>query len=445
MEENLKPYTKYKEIEVPWLPTIPNHWIFDKVKHCFAERVEKGYPNEPLLSSTQTRGVIPQSLYGNRVVSAQKDLHLLKFVEVDDFVISLRSFQGGIEYAHYRGIISPAYTVMKANDKIEIPYFRYLAKSVDFIQLLQTCVTGIREGQNIDYKLLKKNYLPIPPRTEQIQIAKFLDFKVALINKFIKEKKREIILLKEQKQAEINQVVTRGVNPNAKMKDSGITWIGEIPEHWEEFRLKTRLQLTNNKISAQNKKSYLGLENIESWSGKYIVTESISEGQSNIFKTGNLLFGKLRPYLAKVYLTEFDGVCSTELLVYEILKDNPKFMQYLLLSKGFVDTVNASTYGSKMPRANSNFIGNVRLPIPTINEQQEIIDYIKRLEEQINTAITAIVNQIKLIQEYKIRLISDVVTGKVDIRKVAIEIIVDIPEEDIEEVEETEEFENNEE
>ncbi len=187
------------------------------------------------------------------------------------------------------------------------------------------------------------------------------------------------------------------------------------------------------------------MENVESWSGKFIETDSISDGQSTIFKTGNLLFGKLRPYLAKVYLAEFEGVCSTELLVYEVVKDNPKFMQYLLLSKGFIDTVNASTYGSKMPRANSNFIGNVRLPIPTIDEQQKIIDNIKIVEEQINTAISAIEKEIKLIQEYKISLISDVVTGKVDVRNVAVEKIEDEPEDVIEEVEETEDLDNSEE
>jgi len=443
--ENLKPYPKYKLIEAPWLSTIPDHWKYDKVKHCFDERSEKGYPNEPLLSATQSRGVIPQSLYENRVVSATKDFHQLKLVEVGDFVISLRSFQGGIEYAHYRGIISPAYTIMVANSQVEKSYFKHLAKSEDFIKLLQTCVTGIREGQNVDYKLLKKNFLPLPPLSEQIQIANYLDYKVALINKFIRDKKKEIMLLKEQKQAEINQAVTRGVNPNAKMKDCDISWIGEIPEHWEKFRLKTRLQLTYNKISAQNQKKYLGMENIESWTGRYIETNSISEGQSNIFKTGNLLFGKLRPYLAKVYLAEFEGVCSTELLVYDVIEDNPKFMQYLLLSKGFIDTVNASTYGSKMPRANSNFIGNVRLPIPSIEEQKEIIDYITKIDKNINTAISALENQIKLIQDYKTTLISDVVTGKVDVRNIVIDNTIDVASEDVEEMEITEVIENNEE
>jgi len=148
--------------------------------------VEKGYPNEPLLVASQNMGVVPKGVYGNRTVEATKDLHNLKLVRVGDFVISLRSFQGGIEYAYYQGIISPAYTVMIPNEHIVSGYFRYLAKSRLFIELLQMCVTGIREGQNIDYEKLKNHLIPLPPRDEQDHIVRFLDWKVSQINKFIK-------------------------------------------------------------------------------------------------------------------------------------------------------------------------------------------------------------------------------------------------------------------
>lgn len=145
-------YLTYKPLDELWLQTIPQHWNVIKIKHLFTERIEKGYPNEPLLVAAQTMGVVPKGVYGSRTVEAQKDLHLLKLVEIGDFVISLRSFQGGIEYAYYRGIISPAYTVMKPNENSEAGYFRYLAKSRLFLELLQMSVTGIREGQNIDYQ-----------------------------------------------------------------------------------------------------------------------------------------------------------------------------------------------------------------------------------------------------------------------------------------------------
>ena len=180
-------HTQFLDI---WISKIPARWQAHKMKHLFSERSEKGYPNEPLLVASQNMGVVPKNVYGNRTVEAQKDLHLLKLVRVGDFVISLRSFQGGLEYAYYQGIISPAYTILIPHEPMSGSYFRYLAKSKPFIGLLTLCVTGIREGQNIDYAKLKNHLLPVPPREEQDQIVRFLDWKVSSINKLINIKNR---------------------------------------------------------------------------------------------------------------------------------------------------------------------------------------------------------------------------------------------------------------
>jgi len=180
-------YKFVRSLDELWLTEIPEHWDNQRIKYIFSERVEKGYSNEPLLVASQNMGVVPKNIYGNRTVEATKDLFNLKLVRVGDFVISLRSFQGGLEYAYYQGIISPAYTVMTPNAFIITGgYFRYLAKSRLFIELLQMCVTGIREGQNIDYGKLKNHHIPLPPLEEQDQIVRFLDWKVSQINKFIK-------------------------------------------------------------------------------------------------------------------------------------------------------------------------------------------------------------------------------------------------------------------
>ena len=167
----LDPNVPMKESGIEWLGKIPAHWEVRKIKNCLQERSEKGYPNEPILCATQSRGVIPQDMYDNRVVVVNKDFDKLKLVKCGDFVISLRSFQGGIEYAYYQGIISAAYTILTPKDKRNSEYFKHLFKSHDFIQLLQTCVTGIREGQNINYAMLAKHFIPIPPIEEQQKIV----------------------------------------------------------------------------------------------------------------------------------------------------------------------------------------------------------------------------------------------------------------------------------
>lgn len=191
---------------------IPAHWDSVKMKYCFTQRSEKGFPNEPVLCATQSKGVIPQSLYENRVVVVNKGFEGLKLVKVGDFVISLRSFQGGIEYAYYQGIISAAYTILTPKDERNSKYFKYLFKSHPFIQLLQTCVTGIREGQNINYAVLGNNFIPIPPIDEQNAIVEYIEAKTNSIDKMIDALKAEIDRLTEYKQRLISDVVTGQLN-----------------------------------------------------------------------------------------------------------------------------------------------------------------------------------------------------------------------------------------
>lgn len=200
---NPQPYDAYRNVDEIWIHELPMHWETIKIKRLFDERVEKGYPEEPLLAATQNMGVVPKNVYGQRTVEATKDLELLKLVRKGDFVISLRSFQGGIELAHYQGVISPAYTVMVPKG-ITPEYFKHLAKSKVFIELLKQCVTGIREGQNIDYAKLKGIRIPVPPREEQLKIAAYLGSIDARIDARIKE----IALLKKYKDTISSDVVT---------------------------------------------------------------------------------------------------------------------------------------------------------------------------------------------------------------------------------------------
>ncbi|GHT56771.1 hypothetical protein FACS1894109_06810 [Spirochaetia bacterium] len=422
----MKAYKTYTHLNEFWLNNIPQHWEQLKIKHVLTERSEKGFPKKPLLAATQNMGVVPKGVYGSRTVEATKDLHLLKLVKVGDFVISLRSFQGGIEYAYYEGIISPAYNILTPKNQNNSGYLKYLFKTIDFIELLKNCVTGIREGQNIDYLKLRDHIIPIPPISEREKIVRFLDWKVSMINTYIKAKKKQIELLKEQKQAIINQAVTKGLNPATLMKDSGIDWLGKIPEGWEVGRLKTVTRLSNEK-EIGNTKVYVGLENIESWTGKYICnTETEADSACNVFYKGNLLFGKLRPYLAKTWLADFGGNCSSEFLVLSQFRIMSEYVYFLFFSKPFINNINASTYGAKMPRASWEFIGNCKIPIPSKPEQEQIINFLNGICKKCDKLLKKERAQISLLQEYRTRLISDVVTGKVDVREVKVpEVVVE--------------------
>ena len=215
--KGLNPDAKMKDSKNSLFGQIPNHWEERKMKYCFSERSEKNHPEEPVLCATQSQGVIPQSLYQNRVVVVNKGFEGLKFVKVGDFVISLRSFEGGIEYAYYQGIISAAYTILTPHDASNTNYFKYLFKCYPFIQVLQTCVTGIREGQNINYQMLGRKFLPLPPSDEQQAIVAYIEEKCQKIDKLASELQSEIDYLKEYKQRLIADCVTGQVNVQNEM------------------------------------------------------------------------------------------------------------------------------------------------------------------------------------------------------------------------------------
>lgn len=204
----LNPNVKMKPTNIPWLPEIPEHWEFVKMKYLFNERSEKNHPNEPMLSATQTEGVILQSKYKGRVVVVTTGFEGLKLVKKGDFVIHLRSFQGGIEIAYDQGIISSAYTVLAPRDSNCSDYYKFLFKSIPFIDLLKICVTGIREGQNINYSKLKQYALPVPPLTEQRAIVSHINSKVSKIDTLTAKLQQEIESIKEYKQRLISDVVT---------------------------------------------------------------------------------------------------------------------------------------------------------------------------------------------------------------------------------------------
>ena len=202
------PDAPMKDSNIVWIGQVPEHWEVRKMKFLFDERTEKNHPEEPILCATQAHGVIPQSMYDNRVVVVNTGFQNLKFVEVGDFVISLRSFQGGIEYAHYQGIISAAYTILRSKGDLTNDYTRYLFKSFPFIQLLKTCVKGIREGQNINYDMLKNNYLFVPPKQEQTAIVSAINSLNKRIDMLTSQLVDQINHLKELKQRIISDAVT---------------------------------------------------------------------------------------------------------------------------------------------------------------------------------------------------------------------------------------------
>jgi type I restriction enzyme, S subunit len=200
-------------------------------------------------------------------------------------------------------------------------------------------------------------------------------------------------------------------------KPSGVEWLGEVPEGWGAKRLKFTVDLINKKVDATNSNiPYLGLENIESWTGRFIPNEAPveMEGLSNQFKNGDVLLGKLRPYLAKALRATDDGICTSELLVLHPTLVQQDFLLYYILSKDFITIIDSSTYGAKMPRANWDFIGNLISLLPHPSEQSTIATFLDRETARIDALIAKKERQIELLQEKRAALISHAVTCGLD-------------------------------
>lgn len=412
-------YPSYKPTSIPWLPQVPEHWIVRKAKHIFKERSEKGYPDQPLLAATQTKGVVFKEDYETRTVTAQKDFHLLKLVKKEDFVISLRSFQGGIEFAHRQGIISPAYTVFNERKGLDINrgFYRHLFKSHPFISSLTLFVTGIREGQNIEYGEFKDSLLPFPPLEEQTAIANYLDAKSEEINTFIAKKQKLIALLKEQKQAVINELLH---DKEGKWENIKLKYVAKVNPTKSNSKLK---------IEDSEKVVFLPMEKVSEYGEiDCSILKPVSELKNGFtyFEKGDIIIAKITPCfengkgaLLENLITEL-GFGSTE---FHTLRPNknkilPQYLKWVVYSQGFRSLGEYFMIGSAgQKRVPLEYVANYVITLPNLKKQKLVLNEIQKETTHIDKAISRIEKEIEIVKELKQSLVAEVVTGKINVIK----------------------------
>ena len=239
---SLPSYKSYKQTQSAWLTRIPEHWVMGQSRRRFRLRNEQAMEEDEQLTASQKYGVMKQADFieaeGRRVVEVIKGQEILKHVEPGDFVISMRSFQGGLEYSRVRGSISSAYVMLSPVKQVRPEFFSWLFKSQPYIQALQSTSNLVRDGQALRFSNFSQVDIPIIPESEQLAIANFLDHETTKIDGLIAEQERLIELLQEKRLAVISDAVTKGLNPNVPMKNSGAEWLGDVPEHWEVIRIK---------------------------------------------------------------------------------------------------------------------------------------------------------------------------------------------------------------
>lgn len=426
-------YFEYVSSGIPWVGKIPSHWVLNRAKRQFKQRNERGNKTLQLLSATQKNGMCPQRIIDGVVKVAEgTDIQLFKTVHINDFVISLRSFQGGFERSDYEGVCSPAYQVFYASSLWNCDYLKYLFKDSAFIDEMNSLTVGIREGRNIKYEDFANSVMAIPPMEEQDAITRLLDLKIAHIDSTIAEAKTSIEDYKKWKASIIYEAVTKGLDSDVEMKDSGAPWIGAIPAAWSVMRIKNIVTLIESGVSVNASqypasKGKCGVLKTSSVSKYCFIPEENKEINDDELmraacpvKGNTIIVSRMNtPELVGAcgYVNEGIPVLYLPDRLWQVHFSNEvvvKYIWYYLSSKyirNYYSSLSSGT-SSTMQNISKGQFENACLVLPTRSEQERIVTSLDCKCEKIDMLIVEKEELISDLEAYKKSLIFEVVTGK---------------------------------
>lgn len=422
---NFPRYESYKDSGVDWLGKIPEHWEVVRSKRLFQQRTERARKDDEQLTASQKFGVIFQEefmeLEGRRVTQVEFNRNILKHIEPNDFLISMRSFQGGIEFSRYRGCVSSAYVVLTPIKNIVPEFYQYLLKSDSYIRALSSTSNLVRDGQALRFENFTLVDLIIIPIEEQTAIAEFLDRKTAQIEQAIAQKERLIELLKERRRILTHKAVTRGLNPNVKLKHSGVDWLGKIPEHWAMIPNKHIFRLVKNQVgtkASQYELLSLTLNGIikrdmDNPQGKFPAEFDTYQE----VRKGDFVFClfDVEETPRTVGLSDFDGMITGAYTVMRPEQNfDSRFLYYFYLNIDSDKKMKSHYRGLRNTIPKEVFFAFKSL-VPPKTEQVEIADLIENINNKIKTAISCKQKEIEKLKEYKAVLINSAVTGKIKV------------------------------
>ena len=424
-----KKYPSYKDSGVEWLGVIPDSWETIRYKFLFKEINERSTNgDEELLSVSQYTGVTKKSdkVDDGELLTTASTLEGYKKVYKGDLVSNIMlAWNGSLGFSPFDGITSPAYSIYRLHEDYNKKYFHYLLRSEMYKAEFKRNSSGVIESR---LRLYTDDFFRIlsilPSVEEQTIIANFLDSKTGLIDQAINIKQKQIELLKERRQILIHNAVTRGLNPDVKMKDSGVECIGKIPENWDIKKVKYVLKERNER-SIEGKEPLFMMSQIHGlvvrseYHEKAEVAQS-SEGNKIVYKN-DLVFNKLKAHLGVFFKSniEFEGIVSPDYAVYystgiiqdlkylELLFRNPEYIkEFICRATGIVEG---------LIRLYTPDLFDIYIPVPTLNEQKDILNYIEIATTKITTAISFKEEEIEKLKEYKSTLINSAVTGKIKV------------------------------
>lgn len=429
--EKYNTYREYQESYCYWIEKIPSHWQMKKVKHLFSFNKDRNKEKDPVVLSLTMKGIRVRNIHNNEgQLAASYDNYIS--VKKNDIVFNpMDLISGWVDMVPLKGVISPAYqTIRPLRDEIELNYAKYYFQRLYKEKVLFYYGKGI----SFDYRwtlgdeALMNFPITLPPKEEQIAIAKFLDRKTQEIREFIALKEQTIALLKERKTAIINKAVTKGLDPTVEMKDSGVEWLGEIPKHWEVKKLKYLTRIFRGKFTHRprndeslydGKYPFIQTGDV-SKAGKYITSykQTVNEKGFKVtkeFPKGTLVM-TIAASVGEVSILDFTACFPDSLVGFYPVDNNIVDFLYYQFSALRNELFKESTENTQL-NLNIDRVGNIFCAKPPVEEQKLIIKNIENIAFEIDKSISQAEQEIALIKEYQKSLISDAVTGKIDVRE----------------------------
>ena len=426
------PYPDYRRTDLKWFEHLPDSWAILRTKQMFRLVIEKAPVNNQmeLLSVYTHIGVRPRKSLEQRGNKASTTDGYWVVKEGDIICNKLLAWMGAIGASHYQGVTSPAYDILRPIKSCNTDYYHFLFRTKKYLQQFKIRSRGIMDMRlRLYFDQFGQIPIPVPPRREQDQIVAYLRAQDAHIARFIKTKRDLIKLLTEQKLRIIDHAVARGLDASVALKQSGIEWLGEVPEHWEVKPLKRWVRLNARTLGQKTNPDfefrYVDIGSVQT--GRLVKElerirfEAAPSRARRVLRRGDTIISTVRTYLKAIWYVGEDAddlIASTGFAVLTPGKNvETEYLGYVIQSSAFVNRVAANSIGIAYPAIAETVLGRfpVALP-PTVDEQQAIVAHIKTESAPLDDAIARTEEEIKLIREYRDRLIADVVTGQVDVR-----------------------------
>lgn len=423
----MRRYESYKDSGVEWLGEVPHCWDVKKVKnifHLIAEPAAKNNQCE-LLSVYTDIGVKPRAELEERGNKASTTDGYWVVKKGDIVVNKLLAWMGAIGLSEYDGVTSPAYDILRPYKKINGKFFHYLFRTPLCLSEFKKNSRGIMDMRlRLYFEELGNIYIPFPSYPEQQKIAQFLDEKTAKIDQAVDLAEKQIALLKEHKQILIQNAVTRGLNPDVPLKDSGVEWIGQVPEHWEVKQIKYLTKIYRGKFGHRPRNDPALYDGIYPFvqtgdvarANKYITnyTQTLNDKGikvSQLFPQGALLMA-IAANIGDVAILDFEAYAPDSIVGFTPNKEiSLKFLYYCFIT--LAEELKRSAIQNTQANLNIERIGSIKSVYPNIEEQCQITNYLDIQIGKIDQTIELKTAHIEKLKEYKSVLINDAVTGKV--------------------------------